>query len=72
MPDILKEKTLIKEMFRDVLLEIIREERIKFYDTIIPTVSDEEMKDIEKRYGSSSKYKKEDFVDMTDWVMNES
>lgn len=71
MPDILKEKTFIKEMFRDVLLEVIKEERINFYQSIIPTASASEIKEIEKSYGSPANYKKDDFVDMTDWVMNE-
>ncbi len=68
MIDIIEERKLIKEIFRDVINEVIREERISFYNSIIPLVSKQETDDIEKLYGSPDDYKKEDFVDMTDWA----
>ncbi len=59
---------MIKEIFRDVINEVIREERIVFYDSIIPFASRPETEDIEKLYGCPDDYKKEDFVDMTNWA----
>lgn len=68
MINIIEERKLIKEIFRDVINEVIREERISFYNSIIPLVPKQETDDVEKLYGSSDDYKKEDFVDMTDWA----
>ena len=52
MISILEEKEIIKELFRDVINEVILEERINFYPKIIPIVSDAENDNIEKNYGS--------------------
>jgi hypothetical protein len=68
MTGTLKERNIIKEIFRDVINEVIREERINFYQYIIPVASQSEISNIEELYGSPENYKKEDFVDMTNWV----
>jgi hypothetical protein len=69
MTDILEQKSYLKDIFREVLHEVIREERINFYQSIIPEATEAEIKDIEKRYGSPDNYKKEDFADRTDWII---
>lgn len=38
----IEERETIKEIFRDVIHELLLEERIKFYDYIIPYASKEE------------------------------
>lgn len=68
MTGTLKERKIIKEIFRDVINEVIREERINFYQYIVPTASESELNNIEKLYGNPQIYNKKDFVDMTDWV----
>jgi len=68
MINVVEERNMIKEIFRDVINEVILEERISFYPTIVPVASKAEIKDIEKLYGDPKDYKKEDFVDMSDWV----
>lgn len=68
MISILEERETIKELFRDVIKEVILQERINFYPKIIPIVSDAEIENIEKYYGSPQDYNKDDFVDMTDWL----
>jgi len=68
MINIIEEKKLIKELFRDVIKEVIKEERISFYQSVVPAVSKAETEDIEERYGKPDDYKKEDFADMTEWV----
>lgn len=68
MTGTLKERKIIKELFRDVINEVIREERINFYQYIVPTTSESELNNIEKLYGKPENYNKKDFVDMTDWV----
>jgi len=57
-------KILIKESIREVL----KEERLSLYETLISYVSKKEMREIEERLCSSSDYDKEGFMDMTDWV----
>lgn len=44
-------KTLIKEAVR----EVIKEEKIDFFLNSLPFVSDEEMEDIKKMYGTPEK-----------------
>lgn len=68
MISILEERETIKELFRDVINEVILQERINFYPKIIPIVSQAENENIEKNYGSPDDYNKNDFVDMTDWL----
>ena len=68
MINTLSERNIMKEIFRDVINEVIREERINFYQYVIPTVTKLESRNIEKLYGSPGDYKKEDFVDMSDWL----
>ena len=68
MINIIEEKKMIKELFRNVIKEVIQEERISFYQSVIPVVSKSETIDVEERYGKPDDYKKEDFADMTDWV----
>jgi hypothetical protein len=39
---------------------------------LIPDVSDQEMKEISKKFYSPEKYDEHDSVDMTNWVNNEN
>ena len=64
MINTIEERNVIKEIFR----EIIKEERINFYHSTIPLASKSETNEIEELYGDLDDYKKEDFVDMSDWV----
>lgn len=52
-------KALIKQGVR----EVFREEWFKFYEILIPYVSDEEQQEIEQELGSPSDYNEDDFVD---------
>jgi hypothetical protein len=60
MINTVEERDLIKEIFRDVINEVIREERISFYPAIVPIASQAEIDDIEKLYGNPNDYKKDD------------
>ena len=42
------------------------------WQSVIPVVSDAEQSEIDQLSGSPSDYKQSDFVDMTDWLNNES
>ncbi len=57
-------KALIKESIREVL----REERLLLYKSLMPYISNEEQAEIEAEFGSPSDYKAEEFIDMTHWV----
>ncbi len=61
-------KALIKESIREVL----REERLMLYKSLMPYISQEEQVEIESEFGSPSDYKAEEFIDMTDWVKHGS
>ncbi len=80
-------KALIKESVREVLREEMllvsqgsvpcineNEQKQKFalFLSQIPYVSDEEQADIEKHFGLPSDYDRDEFVDMTAWVRNET
>ncbi|MGH2575060.1 MAG: hypothetical protein ACRDFC_05095 [Ignavibacteria bacterium] len=68
MNSVTLEKKELKRIIKQSIKEVLKEERLNMLDLLIPEVSEKEMLDIKKRYGSPSKYKKEDFKDLTDWV----
>ena len=72
MISVLEQKGVLKELFREVILEVIHEERISFYDSIFPNASKEESEEVNKMYGTPQNYSKEDFKDMSDWIASAS
>lgn len=63
-------KTLIQETVRETMLEVLKKERLALCLALIPRVSDREMREIEKQFGSPSDYDQDEFINMTDWVRN--
>ena len=63
-------KTLIQETVRETMLEVLKKERLALCLALIPRVSDREMREIEKQFGSPSDYDRDEFINMTDWVRN--
>ena len=61
-------KALIKESVREVL----QEERLLLMKSLIPTVDNEEMEEIVEKFGTPDNYNQDDFVDMTDWLDDET
>ena len=57
-------KNLIKESVREVL----REERLLFCNMLMPYVSDQEQKELDQELGKPQDYENEELIDMTDWV----
>lgn len=57
-------KNLIKESIREVL----REERLGLCEIMIPYVSKKGLKEIHSKFGSPAEYKDDEFTDMTNWV----
>jgi hypothetical protein len=72
MIDLVEQKDMLKEAFREVILEVMHEERLNFYDSIFPKVSKNENAEIIENYGTPANYRTDDFVDMTDWVFDEN
>ena len=58
-------RKIIKENNKNPL----REGRVGLCESLIPYVSQKEMRDIEERYGPPVEYNEKDFQDMADWVM---
>ncbi len=67
-----EQREFFKEIFREVILEVMNEERIDFYNSIFPKAADAEIEEIENLYGSPDKYSKDDFEDMTDWLFDDN
>lgn len=58
----------LKELIKESVREVLREEWFSLYQMLIPFVSDAEQNDIDQELGSPSNVTEDDFVDMTDWV----
>jgi hypothetical protein len=61
-------KALIKESVREVL----QEERLSLIQALIPSVNGQEMKEISQKFGTPDNYNENDFVDMTNWLNDET
>lgn len=62
----------LKKIVKESLREVIKEERLNLYEILVPYASNKELSEIHRKYGSPQNYNKEEFVDMTDWIKNES
>lgn len=58
----------LKQLVKDSLREVLREERLKLCQVLIPVVSDKEMQEIQARLGSPSDLDRAEMTNMTDWV----
>ena len=58
----------LKEMIKESIREVLKEERLALYEILVPYVTKKELDEIHKKFGSPDKYHEEDFVDMTDWI----
>ena len=61
---------LLKNLIKESVAEALREERMSFYDEVIPFVSDAEMQDIINTHGE--KPANTEYVDLTSWFANEN
>jgi hypothetical protein len=66
------EMETLKQLIKESIREVLKEERLSLMQVLIPDVSDQEMKEIIKKFDSPEKYDEDDFVDMTNWVNDES
>jgi hypothetical protein len=62
------ENSELKKLIKESVREVLKEERLKIYEVLIPYVSKSEQREIEKQIGYPSDYSEEDFEDKTDWL----
>lgn len=60
-------KNLIKESVREVL----REERLLLCNMLMPYVSNQEQQELDTELGKPQDYENEELTDMTDWLKND-
>lgn len=60
----------LKQLVKESVREVLREERLKLCQILIPFVSDKEMQEIEQKLGVPAHYDNTKFINMTDWVRN--
>lgn len=57
-----------KELIKEGVREVLKEERLQMYQAVIPIVTKKEMSDIEKRFATPADYNADDFDDLTSWI----
>ncbi|MFZ8801440.1 MAG: hypothetical protein ACO2PO_00390 [Candidatus Calescibacterium sp.] len=57
----------LKEIIKEAVREVLHEEFLNLWINSLPYVSDEEMKDIQERYGSPN-YTEDEFVEGDEWL----
>ncbi|MBW4553237.1 MAG: hypothetical protein KME35_19305 [Aphanocapsa sp. GSE-SYN-MK-11-07L] len=62
----------LKQLLKETIREVIREERLALSLILMPYVSEKENQEICSKFVSPTQYDKNDFVDMTDWVNHEA
>jgi hypothetical protein len=59
---------VLKELIKESIREVLREERLALCYILLPDVSKKELQEIEQKFGSPSNYNTDEFINMTDWV----
>jgi hypothetical protein len=59
----------LKDLIRETMREVLKEERILLFKMLMPYVSDEEQAEIDAQFGSPlDEDEDEPWIDMTEWV----
>ena len=66
------ETSALKALIKESVREVLQEERLLLMKSLIPTVDNEEMEEIVEKFGTPDNYNQDDFVDMTDWLDDET
>lgn len=66
------ETKTLKAIIKETVREVLREERLSLLQSVIPPVNSQEMQEIVEKFGSPNNYNEDDFVDMTDWLNDET
>ncbi|CAN1210788.1 DUF4351 domain-containing protein [Tumidithrix helvetica PCC 7403] len=62
------EAQMLRDIIKQSIREVLREERLSLFLALIPIVSDKEIREIEAKFSTPSQYAPEEFTDMTDWI----
>jgi hypothetical protein len=65
---IIMETQMLRDIIKESIREVLREERLSLFLALIPVVSDKEIREIEAKFASPLQYAPEEFTDMTDWI----
>jgi len=66
--DTTMEAQMLRDIIKQSVREVLREERLSLFLALIPLVSDKEIHEIEAKFPNPSQYATEEFTDMTDWI----
>ena len=58
----------LKQLVKESIREVLREERLNLCQVLIPAVSDKEMQEIQEKLGVPTVHAEAEFVNLTDWV----
>ena len=58
----------LKQLVKESIREVLREERLNLCQVLIPAVSDKEMQEIQEKLGAPTHSAEAEFVNMTAWV----
>ncbi|MDP3150066.1 MAG: hypothetical protein Q8N83_13165 [Ignavibacteria bacterium] len=59
---------MLKELIKEGVREVLKEERLQMYQAVIPVVTKKEMADIEKRFAHPDASNADEFNDLTSWI----
>ena len=66
--DLTMETQMLRDLITESIREVLREERLSLYLSLIPVVSSKEAREIEAKFSAPSQYDPEELIDMTDWI----
>jgi len=58
----------LKQLIKETMREVLREERLTLCKILMPYVNDEEQTELEDEFGSPADYSEDEAIDMTAWV----
>jgi hypothetical protein len=70
-PTITLNAQALRDLIKESVREVMREEWFKFFEMLTPYVDDQEQAEIEASF-TPSDYQAEDFIDVTSWFDDES
>lgn len=68
MANTLAVNDMLKELIKEGVREVLKEERLQMYQAVVPIVTKKEMADIEKRFATPTDYNADEFNDLTSWI----
>ena len=66
------ETTTLKAIIKESVREVLQEERLSLLQSLIPPVDSQEMQEIIEKFDTPNNYDENEFVDMTDWLNDET